>query len=115
MILNFFFRQFSTEKQVNYLQKNGVSLGTRVKNGRKIYVYMLRGLFVEVLYKMTTHSKTPEKVNMLKRTEKPQHTSRKRIQSQLLSWFFFARQTLLSACIISENQKRCFFFIPLFL
>lgn len=66
MILNFFFSQFSLEKQVNYLHKNGVSLGTRVKNGRKIYVYMLRNLFVEVLYKNDNASETPEKVNMLR-------------------------------------------------
>ena len=66
MILNLFFRQLSTEKQVNQVQKNGVSLGTRVKDGRKIYVYMLRGLFVEVLYTNDNAFEAPEKVNILK-------------------------------------------------
>jgi hypothetical protein len=66
MILQFFFRHLSTENQVNYLQKNGVSLGSRVKNGRRIYVYMLRSLFVEVMYENDSVNDTPEKVSMLR-------------------------------------------------
>ena len=66
MIFNLIFRQLSMEKQVSYLQKNGVSLGTRVKDGRKIYVYMLRGLFVEVLFANDNAYETPEKVNILR-------------------------------------------------
>ena len=66
MILNFFFRHFPLEKQVSYLQKYGVSLGTRVKNGRKIYVYMLRSLFVEVLYVNDSTMEGPEKINMMR-------------------------------------------------
>jgi len=66
MILQFFFRQLSSEQQANYLQKNGVSLGSRVKNGRRIYVYMLRNLFVEVMYQDDNANNSPERVNMLR-------------------------------------------------
>jgi hypothetical protein len=66
MILQFFFRQLSAETQVSYLQKNGVSLGSRAKNGRRIYVYMVRNLFVEVMYENDNENDTPEKVNMLR-------------------------------------------------
>ena len=66
MFLQFFFRQLSAETQVNYLQKNGVSLGSRAKNGRRVYVYMLRNLFVEVMYENDNVNDTPEKVNMLR-------------------------------------------------
>lgn len=66
MILQFFFRQLSAEKQVSYLQKNGVSLGSRAKNGRRIYVYMVRNMFVEVIYENDDASSIPEKVNLLK-------------------------------------------------
>jgi hypothetical protein len=66
MILQFFFRQLSSETQVSYLQKNGVSLGSRAKNGRRVYVYMLRNLFVEVMYENDNVNDTPEKVNMLR-------------------------------------------------
>jgi hypothetical protein len=40
-------------------------LGTRMKEGRKIYIYMLRELFVEVIYKNDNTEETPEKLNML--------------------------------------------------
>jgi len=66
MIYQFFFRQLSAETQVSYLQKNGVSLGSRAKNGRRVYVYMLRNLFVEVMYENDNVNDTPEKVNMLR-------------------------------------------------
>ena len=66
MILQFFFRQLSAETQVSYLQKHGVSLGSRAKNGRRIHVYMLRNLFVEVMYENDNVNDTPEKVNMLR-------------------------------------------------
>lgn len=66
MIFNFFFSQLSLEKQVSYLQTKGVSLGTRVKDGRKIYVYMLRSLFVEVIYEHDNSTEPAEKIKLLR-------------------------------------------------
>lgn len=66
MILRLFFRYLSLEKQVNYLQKSGVSLGSRIKNDRKVYVYMLRNLFAEVLYVGDNINEAPERIHMLK-------------------------------------------------
>jgi hypothetical protein len=66
MILQFFFKRLSIEKKVSYLKKKGVALGTRAKNGRKIYIYMLRDLFVEVLYTNDNTEDAPEQVNMLR-------------------------------------------------
>lgn len=66
MILQFFFKRLSAEKQVLYLKKKGIALGTRAKNGRKIYLYMLRDLFVEVLYTNDNAEEAPEKLNMLR-------------------------------------------------
>jgi len=66
MLFQFIFRQLSAEKQVGYLQKNGVSLGSRAKNGRRIYVYMMRNLFVEVMYENDDVNSTPEKVNLMR-------------------------------------------------
>jgi len=65
MILQFFFRQLSPEKQVAYLKNKGIALGTRVKNGRKIYLYMLSNLFVEVVYNQDNAEQKPERLNML--------------------------------------------------
>jgi hypothetical protein len=65
MIRKFFFRQMSLEKQVLFLKRKGVGLGTRLKDGRKIYIYMLNDLFVEVHYKNDNSSEPAEKVNMI--------------------------------------------------
>jgi hypothetical protein len=66
MILRFFFSRLSLEKQVSYLKRKGIALGTRLKAGRKIYIYMLSDLFVEVLYKNDNADEIPEKLNMLR-------------------------------------------------
>jgi hypothetical protein len=36
---------------VIYLREQGVMLGSRVRAERKVYLYMLKDFFVEVLYK----------------------------------------------------------------
>ena len=66
MIRQFLFKRLSLEKQVAYLKKKGIALGTRAKNGRKIYIYMLRDLFVEVLYRNDNAEETPEQLNMMR-------------------------------------------------
>jgi hypothetical protein len=66
MLLRFFFSRLSIEKQVSYLKKKGIALGTRLKGGRKIYIYMLSDLFVEVFYRNDNSEDTPEKLNVLK-------------------------------------------------
>jgi hypothetical protein len=66
MLLKFFFSRLSIEKQVRYLKKKGIALGTRLKGGRKIYIYMLSDLFVEVFYKNDNSDEAPEKLNMLR-------------------------------------------------
>jgi hypothetical protein len=65
MLLKLIFRQFPTHKQVSFLQKRAIMLGTRTKNGRRIHIYMFRNLFVEVLYKNDVVGEHAEQVNML--------------------------------------------------
>ncbi len=66
MFLKFFFRRMSLSKQVSYLKKKGIMLGTRLKDGRKIHIYMLRDLFVEVVYQEDNIDKEPETLNMVR-------------------------------------------------
>jgi hypothetical protein len=66
MIFQFFFQRWSIEKQVSHLKKKAVALGTRAKSGRKIYIYMLGNLFVEVVYRGDVSENTPEQVNVLR-------------------------------------------------
>lgn len=66
MILRFILQHLSIQKQANFLRKRGIILGTRLKNGRRIYIYMLHDLFVEVLYKNDNANEAPEHLNMLR-------------------------------------------------
>lgn len=66
MILQFFFRQMSLSQKVSYLQSKGVSLGTRIKNGRKMHMYMIRNLFVEVTFKNDDINQQAERVHILR-------------------------------------------------
>jgi hypothetical protein len=66
MIYQFFFQKLSAEKQVAQLKRKGVALGTRAKNGRKIFVYMLGNLFAEVMYMEDNSENAPERVNLLR-------------------------------------------------
>ncbi len=65
MILKFFFKHLSAQKQIDYLKKKGVMIGVRTKESRKVYTYMLRDLFVEVLYKNDNINESAEKISML--------------------------------------------------
>ena len=66
MFLRFFFNKMPIQKQVTYLKRKGIVLGTRFKDGRKLYIYMLKDLFIEVLYKNDNTDNEAEKLNMLR-------------------------------------------------
>jgi hypothetical protein len=65
MLHRFFFNRLSLEKKVKYLHQKGVALGSRMKDGRQIHMYMLRNLFIEVIYMEDKTYLAPEKVNIL--------------------------------------------------
>ena len=66
MIQQFIFRYLPLSKKVNYLHTKGVSLGSRSKNGRRIFIYMLNNLFVEVMYQNDDVNAAPERVHILR-------------------------------------------------
>ena len=45
------FKYFSESKKIAYLREQGIMLGSRIRSNRKVYLYMLKDFFVEVLYK----------------------------------------------------------------
>jgi hypothetical protein len=51
MLFKLFFKYLSESKKLNYLRKNGIMLGTRMRNNRKVFLYMVKDFFVEVMYK----------------------------------------------------------------
>jgi hypothetical protein len=62
MILKWVFRYFSENKKVDYLKDQGIMLGSRIRAGRKVYLYMLRDFFVEVVYQHDNVDLNPERL-----------------------------------------------------
>jgi hypothetical protein len=62
MILKWVFRYFSESTKIDYLKDQGIMLGSRIRQGRKVYLYMLRDFFVEVIYQNDNTDMTPERV-----------------------------------------------------
>jgi hypothetical protein len=73
MLHKFFFNRLSLENKVKQLHKRGVALGSRMKDGRQVHMYMLRNLFVEVTYTEDKTYLTPERVNVLNGLNNLQH------------------------------------------
>jgi hypothetical protein len=66
MFTRFLFNRMTLRQQVSYLKRKGVVLGTRLKDGRKIYIYMLKDLFIEVMFENDDVDNEPEKLIVLR-------------------------------------------------
>jgi len=60
MFFKLVFKYYSQNKKVELLKEEGIMLGTRQRNGRKVYLYMLKDFFVEVLYQQDDIDLEPE-------------------------------------------------------
>jgi hypothetical protein len=65
MITKFFFNRLSLPSQAAFIKKRGISLGSRWKNGRYIFMYMFRDLFVEILFIDDNTEGEPEMVTII--------------------------------------------------
>jgi hypothetical protein len=51
MFIKFLFKRMSIERRVKFLKKRGIIVGTRVKEGRRVHMYMFRDIFAEITFK----------------------------------------------------------------
>jgi hypothetical protein len=58
------FKYFSLTKQLDYLRVHGVMLGSRMRNNRKVFLYMVKSTFVEVMYKNDSIEKEAERLEV---------------------------------------------------
>lgn len=65
MILKLILRNLSMTKQAKFMKRRGIVLGTRNKNGRQGYLYMLNNLFVEIFYENDNPRQNPESLIVL--------------------------------------------------
>jgi hypothetical protein len=66
MLFKLFFKQWPLQKQVSFIQKKGILIGTRTKDSRKIYIYMYREHFAEVIFKNDDPDSSMESANIVK-------------------------------------------------
>ena len=64
MWFNWGFKYFSLSKQLDYLREHGVMLGSRMRNNRKVFLYMVKSTFVEVMYKNDSIEKDAERLEV---------------------------------------------------
>lgn len=50
MLLKFIIQRLPVRNQANLMKRRGIVVGTRNKNGRRSYLYMINNLFAEILY-----------------------------------------------------------------
>jgi hypothetical protein len=50
MLLKFIIKRLSVSHQACFMKKRGIVLGTRTKDNRQIYLYMVSSLFAEIRY-----------------------------------------------------------------
>ena len=62
MIGRMFFRFLSENNKIAHIREQGTILGTRLKNGRKAYMYMIADFCVEVIFKQDNAEMGPERV-----------------------------------------------------
>ncbi len=62
MFMKLVFKYFSESKKVDYLKDQGIMLGSRLRQGRKVYIYMLNDFFVEVVYLQDNIDLSPERL-----------------------------------------------------
>jgi len=58
------FKYFSLAKQLEYLREHGIMLGSRMRNDRKVFLYMVKNTFVEVIYKNDSIEKEAERLEV---------------------------------------------------
>lgn len=51
MCFKHFFKHLSQSKKLSYVRDHGVMIGTRMRDERKLFLYMIKDFIVEVVYK----------------------------------------------------------------
>lgn len=70
MWFNLTFRKWPQERQLEHVRAKGVSLGSRIKEGRSVFVYMVRNLFVQIVFKNDQEWKEVENLTVFNSLEK---------------------------------------------
>ncbi len=62
MIDRLLFKLMSLRRKINYLRNQGTVIGTRLKNGRKAYLYIIKDFCAEVIFQKDNADLSAEKI-----------------------------------------------------
>lgn len=62
MIDRLLFKFMSFRKKIDYLREQGTVLGTRLKNGRKAYLYIIKDFCAEVIFQKDNAELSAEQI-----------------------------------------------------
>lgn len=65
MVLKYVLQRLSIKTQAEFMKRRGIVVGTRNKNGRMSYLYMVNNLFAEILYEQDNPRLKAEEVVVL--------------------------------------------------
>lgn len=65
MLFKLIFKNLSAQNQIAKIRSKGILLGSRIKSDRKVYIYMLSSLFVEIMFRDDNVDQEPEKIQVL--------------------------------------------------
>ncbi len=63
MWFKFGFRFLADNKKFELVREKGIMLGSRWRNNRRVYLYMVKDFFVEVMYLQDDIDQDPERIN----------------------------------------------------
>ena len=63
-LLKWGFKYFPLIKQLEYLREYGVMLGSRMRDNRTVFLYIVKDTFVEVMYKNDNIGKEVERLEV---------------------------------------------------
>lgn len=81
MMIKFLLRRMSESRQAAFMKRYGIMLGKRWRNGRQIYTYMYRNLFLDILFDKDDPQRTAEYTMMYAGLEKLNQHLEKEIRS----------------------------------
>lgn len=64
MFYKLVFKNLSESGKLRFLREHGVTLGVRVRENRKVFIYMVKDFFVEVIYRNDNSDGDAEKFNI---------------------------------------------------
>lgn len=77
MLLKYLIKSLPIRRQFKIFKKHGLFIGSRIRQGRILYLYMVENLFAEIVFSGDSEENEPELINFVSGlTQLNQHLER---------------------------------------